>query len=153
MDKVKLNIGCGKDYLEGYTNLDISPHVGADIVCNIEDYMPFRKDIFDEILCNNVLTQIFHPDSFVQVMNDLWKICKPNGEIFIRVPNAKHICAWQDPMDCRRFTDQSFTYMQYDHRRYNQYGIHYGFRPFKVVLLEDNGVQMRFKLCPIKQKN
>lgn len=146
----RLNIGCGRNYLNGYVNLDISPLVSPDVVCDITDYMPFRENAFDEILCENVLTQIMYPDTFVQVMNDLWKICRPTGEILIRVPNAEHICAWQDPMDCRRFTDKSFTYMEFSHRRYEQYGRHYGFKPFKVELLEDNSIQMKFKLCPVK---
>ena len=150
MDKNRLNLGCGNNYLDGYTNADISPEVKPDVVCDITECIPFRDNIFDEVLCENVLTQILYPETFMQVMNDLWRITKPTGEILIRVPNAEHICAWQDPFDSRRFTDQTFTYMQYDHRRYKQYGLHYGFKPFKVELLENNGIQMRFKLCPIK---
>ncbi len=146
----RLNIGSGNDKKEGYCNLDISPDVNPDVVCDITDYIPFRDDTFDEVLCNNVLTQILFPDKFLQVMNDLWRITKPNGHIYIRVPNAEHICSWQDPFDCRRFTDQTFTYMEHGHRRYEQYGKHYGFRPFKVDLLENNGIQMKFKLCPVK---
>lgn len=150
MDKNKLNLGCGNNYLKGYTNADISPAVHPDVVCDITDIIPFRDNTFDEVLCENVLTQILFQDTFIQVMNDLWRITKPKGEILIRVPNAKNIIAWQDPMDCRRFTDQSFTYMEEGHRRYVTYGKHYGFKPFKVSLLEDNGIQMKFKLCPVK---
>lgn len=146
----KLNIGCGRNILAGYTNLDISPDVGADVVSDIEECVPFRDNTFDEILCENVLTQILHPESFKRVMNELWRILKPEGELLIRVPNAEHICSMQDPMDCRRFTDQTFTYMEYGHRRYEQYGVHYGFKPFNVYPLEDNGIQMKFKLCPKK---
>lgn len=150
MNKERLNLGCGRNYLDGYTNADISPDVGADVVCDITSAIPFRDNTFDEVLCENVLTQILYPQTFVQVMNDLWRITKPTGEILIRVPNAAHICSWQDPCDCRRFTDQSFTYVQHDHRRYHQYGLHYGFKPFRVELLDDNGIQMKFKLCPVK---
>lgn len=146
----KLNIGCGRDYREGYTNADISPLVGADIVFDITDYVPFRDNTFDEVLCNNVLTQVCDSKKFVQVMNDLWRITKPDGFIQIRVPLVTDICAFQDPMDCRRFTDQTFTYMEYGHRRYEQYGKHYGFKPFMVELLDNNGRQMTFKLCPKK---
>ena len=146
----KLNIGCGHDKKEGYTNLDISPDVKPDVLCDITECIPFRENIFDEVLCNNVLTQILFPQTFVQVMNDLWRITKASGCIFIRVPNAEHICSWQDPMDCRRFTDQSFTYMQHDHRRYEQYGKHYGFKPFQVEIIDNNGRQMNVKLTPIK---
>ena len=145
---MKLNVGCGNDLLEGYINLDISKEVGADTVCDIRNGLPFNTDIFEEVIVNNVLTQILEPREFLYVMNELWRVTK--GDIYIRVPNAKDICSFQDPMDCRRFTDQTFTYMEYKHRRYTQYGKHYGFKPFVVNLLEDNGRQMSFKLTPKK---
>lgn len=154
--KKGLNIGCGKDYIisDGtidWVNLDISDKVGADLVGDIEICpWPIPTDIYDFVVANNVLTQISTPKKFLEVMNELHRVTKPTGIIQIRVPNAKDICAWQDPMDCRRFTDQSFTYMQHDHRRYEQYGKHYGFLPFNVVYVEDNGRQIIFKLTPIK---
>lgn len=146
----RINLGCGNDYMRGYINTDISTAVGADMVFDIKYGLPFRDDEVFEIVVNNVLTQIQSSKDFIFVMNELWRVCNKKGFIQIRVPNAKDICAWQDPMDCRRFTDQSFTYMQYNHRRYNQYGKHYGFMPFDVELLDNNGRQMTFKLCPKK---
>lgn len=147
---MKLNLGCGKDYREGYVNLDTSKDVGADIVWDaVTSGLPFEDDSFDEILVNNMLTQILHGREFVYVMNELHRVCK--GKIYIRVPNADDTCAFQDPMDCRRFTDQTFTYMEHGHRRYEQYGKTYGFKPFTVELVENNGRQMSFVLCPVKR--
>lgn len=146
----KLNIGCGNDKLKGFVNLDISPLVNPDVVCDIEYGIPFDDNTFDEVLANNVLTQILLPMNFVFVMNDLWRITKKTGVIRVRVPNAKDICSFQDPMDCRRFTEESFTYLEKRHRRYKQYGKHYGFKPFRVSLVENNGRQMVFILQPIK---
>ena len=145
---MKLNLGCGRDYRKGYVNLDISDSVGADVVYDMQRGIPFDENYFDEVLVNNSLTQIRDGEKFVYVMNEIHRVC--NGDIYIRVPNAKHICAFQDPMDCRRFTKESFTYMEGGHRRYEQYGKHYGFLPFTVKLLEDNGRQMEFVLTPIK---
>lgn len=146
----KLNLGCGRDYREGYTNLDVSSDVGADVVHNLRDCLPFDDNYYDEVLANNVLCQIQNTNIFIHIIKELHRVTKHTGFIQIRVPNAKDICAWQDPLDVRRFTDQSFTYMEYGHRRYEQYGKHYGFPPFTVELLEDNGQQLTFKLCPVK---
>lgn len=145
---MKLNIGCGNDYREGYVNIDVSRAVEADEYFDITDGIPFNSDVFDEIIINNVLCQIEKNDEFVSVINELWRVC--SGDIYVRVPNASHICAYQDPMDCRRFTPESFTYLDHRHRRYKQYGKHYGFKPFVVELLSDNGRQMEFKLTPKK---
>lgn len=149
MQGIKLNIGCGRDYREGYVNIDISSLVDADIVLDILEGLPYSNNSVGEIVINNVLTQIESGEDFIFVMNELHRVCR--GDIYVRVPNAKDICSFQDPMDCRRFTDQTFTYMQAGHRRYEQYGKHYGFKPFRVELLEDNGRQMTFKLCPVKE--
>ena len=147
---MKLNIGCGKDYKEGYINVDISDKVKQDLVVDIEKGLPWGEDTFAEVVCFNVLTQVLAPQAFRKIMNELWFITKPDGHIFIRVPYALDECAWQDPMDCRRFTPESFTYMQEGHRRYEQYGKHYGFLPFSVKLMESNGRQMIFDLSPVK---
>lgn len=151
-EKNKLNLGCGRDYRDGFLNLDVSREVGADMVGDfVETYpWPLDDDQFVEVIANNSLTQIEKSIDFVNVMNELWRVTMAGGIIRIRVPNAKDICAWQDPMDCRRFTDQSFTYVEDGHRRYEQYGKHYGFKPFHVKIVSDNGHQLEFELCPIK---
>ncbi|NBW09206.1 MAG: methyltransferase domain-containing protein [Caulobacteraceae bacterium] len=148
MEIKKLNIGCGNDKREGYINLDIEP-VG-DVQRDIKRGLPFNDDSFDEVLVNNVLTQIASNEDFLFVMNEMWRVTKPEGAILVRVPLASDICSFQDPMDNRRFTEESFTYMEWQHRRYVQYGRHYGFKPFKVLLRSNNGKQMEFRLKPIK---
>ena len=144
---LKVNIGCGKDKREGYVNLDISSNVGADIVCDIEEGLPFKDNECEEIICLDVLEQISSADKFVFVMNELWRVTKLGGSVHVRVPNAKDICAFQDPMDSRHFTEETFTYMQHGHTRYERY--QYGFKPWFVGVLE-NGVQLRLILNPSK---
>lgn len=145
---MRLNLGCGKDYREGYINADISEEVDADIIFDMTERIPFVDNQFYEVVANNCLTQIEKNQDFIHVINELWRVTK--GDIYIRVPNVRNRCAFQDPMDCRRFTKESFTYMEYGHRRYEQYGKHYGFKPFRVKLLKNNGRQMEFKLSPVK---
>lgn len=148
--EIKLNLGCGNDYKEDYENADISRDVKADLYFDVTKGIPRPDNTYNEVLANNVLTQIEKNIDFVCVINELWRVTKPKGYILIRVPLATHPCAFQDSMDCRRFTDQSFTYMDIRHRRYEQYGKHYGYKPFKTELIENNGIQMIFKLIPKK---
>ena len=71
----KLNLGCGRDIMEGWTNLDINPNVGADVIFDLEQIetiakwpdgtklLPFKDNHFDKILCSHTLelvVGIFH---------------------------------------------------------------------------------------------
>lgn len=143
-----LNIGCGNDKMLDAVNADATSRCNPDIIATLGYELPFKDNQFNEVFAYNVLTQISNPNAFIQAINELHRIC--DGVIHVRVPYALHECAFQDPMDVRRFTPESFTYMEEGHRRYNQYGKHYGFKPFKVQLVENNGVQMHFKLYPVK---
>lgn len=143
-----LNIGCGNDKMKDAVNADISLLCNPDVVCCLGKVLPFKDNEFKEVYAYNVLTQIETNEEFVLAIKELWRIC--NDVIHIRVPRADHICSSQDPLDCRRFTDQSFTYMEEGHRRYEQYGKHYGLPPFNVKLIEDNSAQMLFDLSPVK---
>lgn len=150
---IKLNIGCGNDRKEGYVNIDIASAANPDVVLDIEDGLfIYADDSCVEIIAENVLTQISSPQIFLKVMNEFHRVLVHGGTLVVRVPNAKDICAFQDPMDQRRFTDQTFTYMEFGHRRYTQYGKHYGFFPWTVFLAEDNDRQMMFHMNPVKPK-
>lgn len=143
-----LNIGCGNDKMEGAVNADISDLCNPDVVCQLGTPLPFENKEFDEVYAYNVLTQIETNVEFVTALQELHRITK--RVIHVRVPLATDICAFQDPMDCRRFTHESFTYMDSTHRRYTQYGKHYGFPPFTVKHIDSNGRQMLIDLIPVK---
>lgn len=148
MDAKILNIGCGNDKMQGAVNADFSPLCNPDVICRLGGVLPFEKNQFAEVFAYNVLTQIEFNGEYILAINELHRVT--DGVIHIRVPYALDECAYQDPLDCRRFTDQSFTYMEEGHRRYEQYGKTYGFKPFKVVPRENNGRQMLFDLYPVK---
>jgi len=146
--KETLNIGCGLDKMKGAVNADLSPLCNPDVICRLGTKLPFEDNRFSEVFAYNVLTQIETNKEFVIAINELHRITK--GVIHIRVPFALDECSFQDSMDCRRFTDKSFTYMDKQHRRYQQYGRHYGYFPFATRLVENNGRQMLFDLWPLK---
>lgn len=149
---ININIGCGRDKKSGYVNLDSSLKADPDVICNIEhEKLPFKDNEAKEILAYNVLEQISCPRNFINVMNELWRVCNILGRLMIRVPNAENKYAFQDPMDVMRFTNESFTYMQKGNPRYEEYGTIYGFKPWKVEIIHSrNENLMEFMLQPIK---
>jgi predicted SAM-dependent methyltransferase len=73
----KLNFGCGIDKREGYDNIDIE-----DFDFNEFPYM-IANNIYDEILVRDVLEHMKYP---IKTLEELHRICKPNGVIKIITP-------------------------------------------------------------------
>lgn len=137
-DFTKLNIGCGKKKIEDAWNIDkissVNPDETYDITCGGFYY---DKDSFEEIIADYVLTQFPQANSylFLLLMNDLHRILKPNGTLKIKVGNAAYSAAFNDPMDCRFFTKETFDYFNYEHYRYKVFD--YGFLPWKIIKIEE----------------
>lgn len=146
---MKINIGCGRDKINGFVGLDISANVGADIVHDIENGLPFEDDSVTEIIMYDVLTQLSSKKVFKSVMNELWRVVKKGASVTIRVANAKFPEAFQDPQTSLYFTEDTFTYMQINHERYKKYD--YGFKPWFVKRGEcPNEKMLVFILNPAK---
>lgn len=79
----KLNVGCGTDIREGWTNLDVVDY-GGNQITDLNKYpWPFPENHFDFILCSHIME---HLQNFNAVVTELYRIAKPGGEIEVRVP-------------------------------------------------------------------
>ena len=59
---VKLNIGCGRQILDGWINIDKYKLPGIDIICDVEeDALFFEPDSVDEFLLSHVIEHIKNP--------------------------------------------------------------------------------------------
>jgi SAM-dependent methyltransferase len=47
--------------------------------------LPFKKDVFDGVLCLAVLAQVFDP---IQLVSEIHRVLAPGGEVVISVPNV-----------------------------------------------------------------
>jgi SAM-dependent methyltransferase len=109
----KLNLGCGRDYREGFVNIDISKEVKADVYHDLEKFpYPFKANTFDEILSLGVLELI--DADFLKIMEELYRICKPNAVIKIRSPVFPNMCSAQDPLTKKFMTYNTFEYFKGD---------------------------------------
>ena len=134
----RLNIGCGRDYRDGWTNVDISREVKADF------YIDIRKDSlenggeFDEIYISGVLEQILENEHLIHAMNECHKLLKYGGLMTVVVPNAKYAIAHRDPMDVRKFTRETFQYFLKGAREHDLYGSVYGFKGWTTLDIQEN---------------
>ena len=103
---MKLNLGCGQNYLEGYVNADREPAAEPDVVMDMEEFpWPFENDSIDEIVANHVLEHVgATPDVFLRVMQEIYRICRKGAMVRIAVPHPRHDNFIDDPTHVRAIT-------------------------------------------------
>jgi len=105
---MKIHLGCGNDYKEGYVNIDLSKEVKPDKVWDLEKTpLPFKENFVEEVLANHVLE---HIRNFIPLMHDLHRICKSGALIKIRTPFYSTWGQYNDPTHVRFFSPFTFNY-------------------------------------------
>lgn len=139
---MKINLGCGDQKLPGYLNVDYSDKCNPDYVYDITK-LPYPKEWeeCEEVRCDNLLE---HLDGgvMIKVINEIKRILKPGGKLWIRVPLLKldeeHLDgAFTDPTHRNFFTIGSFDYWDRKHFRHNMFGKDYGIKPWTRIRNED----------------
>lgn len=103
----RLNVGCGTDIRTGWVNLDSANLQGVNVVHDLESLpLPFEDNIFDEILCQDVLEHL----NYIPVLQDLHRILKPSGRITIRVPHFSSKNNFIDPTHKKMFSWETFEF-------------------------------------------
>jgi len=112
----KLNLGCGKKYLEGWVNLDISykdiyeNKIKVDIKHDLNKFpWPFKDNEFDIILLEHNLE---HLKDIYKVMKELTRISKNGGRIKIITPHFSCYLAYRDPTHLHYFSRDSIDYFK-----------------------------------------
>jgi predicted SAM-dependent methyltransferase len=100
---VKLNVGCGTDYREGFVNIDGSKTLSKiDKVIDISTeslLSHFKEGTVDYILANDIIEHQFHWEA-VRIMKDFHTLLRPGGKVEIRVPDAQYIIrSWRFSLD------------------------------------------------------
>lgn len=125
----KLHLGCGKNLLEGYVNMDMFPP--ADIVRDVLRGIPFTDETFEEILTENFLEHI--PQKEVPwLMDEMWRVLKVGGTAHHVIPHAGTMNRWQDPTHVSDWIPETFRYFDVD----NVKSSYYNFKRWKIISLE-----------------
>jgi len=99
--QILLGIGCGTNKKQGYIGIDRVKLPGVDVVCDIEDRLPFKDNTVDGI---RVIQVLEHVRDLIFVLEEFWRVCKE----FIR-PTKKKFWAyiWETLKDkfANRFPD------------------------------------------------
>ena len=146
-----LNIGCGNKKKDGWVNIDKRESCNPDIVADIEKGLKFAENSIDGIYASNILE---HVKDLVSIMEDMYKVCKPDAKIIIIVPHYKSHHAFDDPTHCRFFTENTFQYFSQEHRERNKCLFDYDFKcNFEMVHHEINDEGIMTVILKVKKED
>ena len=86
----KVNLGSGRDYLEGWINVDIDPHAKVDVVADLSSTFPFKDDTIDEVKASDILEHFTKEDG-VKFLTECHRVLRHGGKIFIRTHDLQAI--------------------------------------------------------------
>ena len=107
---MRVNLGCGRDYREGWVNVD-HPRAETrhDLSWDFEDptSCPFHEDEVGEWEGSHVLEHLDNPLGF---MAALYEASTPDAIAYFRLPYGSSDDAWEDPTHKRPYFMRSFGY-------------------------------------------
>ena len=105
---VILDLGCGARKVPGAFGIDIVALPGVDLVHDLEATpYPMPESCADAIHLNHVLEHFENP---LRILEEVWRLARPGGRVFIRTPHYSGTYAWIDPTHRRAFSAKSFHY-------------------------------------------
>jgi SAM-dependent methyltransferase len=108
---LRLNLGCGRNCLAGWINVDVAAQAGIDVVADLDNCaqkpLPFDVDSVDELLLSHVLEHLRDP---LALMQELHRVAKPGARLIARTPYGSSDDAWEDPTHVRPYFLNSFGF-------------------------------------------
>lgn len=85
---IRLDVGCGVIGQKGFVGMDQFAHENVDIVHNVQDFpWPIPDNVCNMILMSHIWEHI-EPKYRFQIMDECWRICRHDGQLFISCPYA-----------------------------------------------------------------
>lgn len=95
MSEIKLNLGSGSDYRDGWINVDITDvdfygnkAQKVDVFANLKDKLPFEDDFADYILLQENFEHTCRHDA-LELLKEIKRVLKPGGSLELTVPPSE----------------------------------------------------------------
>lgn len=145
---IRLHVGCGRTILEGWTNLDVTPLPGVDIVADLETCrqkpLPLEDNSVSEFLLSHVLE---HIRDAMGLMQELYRVALPDAKMTVRIPYGSSDDAWEDPTHVQPYFLSSFLYFSQPAYWRADYGYRGDWQAHRVTLTV-SGQRYKGKTAP-----
>ena len=82
----KLQLGCGRNWLEGWLNSDYFPRTSDILQLDVTIALPFENDTFDYIFSEHVIEHISYPEG-AYMLKECFRVLKPGGVLRVGTPD------------------------------------------------------------------
>lgn len=82
-EKIKIDLGCGKEKKSGFIGIDINPESDADIVGSALN-LTFADNSVDEVYSRH-LGEHFSPSEIEIFFKEIYRVLKPGGRAFLKI--------------------------------------------------------------------
>lgn len=113
---MNLNLGAGDTRYTNFVNCDHDAGCNPDYVFDLErDKWPFESNSVDNVVAHHVLEHM--GEGYFHFMKELYRVCKHESIIDIKVPHHRHDYFADDPTHRRAITPAGLTLFS---KKYNQ---------------------------------
>ena len=93
---MKLNLGAGKQKMEGFLNVDSIAFEGVDIVHDLREKWPWEDESVEEVHCSHFVEHLTNVER-IHFWNELGRVLKKGASARIITPHWSNSCAYGDP--------------------------------------------------------
>lgn len=105
-----LDVGSGTNKQDGCVGMDIQDLPEVDVVHDFEVFpWPFKPETFTRVLMIHVMEHV-KPWLHIQMMNEIWRVLKPNGTLLMVMPYPNTTGHWQDPTHIKPWNEHTPKY-------------------------------------------
>jgi len=148
LNDIHLDLGCGFNKAKNRIGMDNRKIEGVDIVHDLEVIpYPLDNDCCLSIRCSQVVEHL-KPWLMIGIMDEWWRIMKPNCKIYIATPPADSFWFHVDPTHIKGWNDSTVQY--FDPRAF-LYTI-YRPKPWLIRSVEKLEITLEFLLEKISEE-
>lgn len=144
---MKILLGCGDEYREGWVHLDRTAGEQVDVVWDLDQTpWPLDSNAAERIEAIDVLE---HLQDAVAFMDECWRILAPGGRLLVQAVGWQSENLWRDPTHRRGFHPDTLRYFDPD-SPWHHFGKLYTVRTWRVLWVRETDGNVITELEPRK---